>query len=106
MTSVLFVGIWGCFNNLGCHYAVKKVHGGYYCFHYLIRKCMKRTMLRKNMDMPQPTWVMMVRFFRSELGMVSLRVCKVERLNTFKHSLVIRMAYDELQYRGGKLKMK
>lgn len=28
-------------------------------------------MLRKNMDKPQPAWVMMVRFFRSELEMVS-----------------------------------
>lgn len=46
-----------------------------YC--YLMRKCMKRTMLRKKMDKPQPTWVMMVRLLRSELEMVSFRgVCK------------------------------
>lgn len=37
---------------------------------YLIRKCMKRTMLRKSMDKPQPTWVMIVRLFRSVLEMV------------------------------------
>lgn len=45
--------------------------------YYLERKCMKRTMARKNMESPQPTWVMIVRFLKSESEMVSLRgVCK------------------------------
>jgi len=33
---------------------------------------MKRTMERKNKEKPQPTWVIVVRFFRSELDMVTL----------------------------------
>lgn len=46
---------------------------------------MKRTMERKKMEKPQPIWVIMVRFFRSELEMVSLEACKNQKLNTFKH---------------------
>lgn len=47
---------------------------------------MKSTMLRKSIDNPQPTCVIMVRFFRSELEVVSLRgACKEQKLNPFKH---------------------
>lgn len=44
-----------------------------WCRVYLKRKWMKRTAARNSMDKQQPTWVMIVSLFRSELEMVSLR---------------------------------
>lgn len=64
---------------------------------------MKRTIPRKNMDMPQPAWVMMVRVFRSELEISFGGVCKgvyKKKQNTLSCAFSLVISTVCVHYRG------